>query len=578
MPKCVCPTSGGRRRIAVLVLLLSCSAFVLKSADADKTRPTVSGKNGVVATDQTECSIIGRDVLKKGGHAADAAVAATLCVGVVSPIDSGLGGGGFILVMPAKGEAKVFDMREIAPGRASKDMFSKMTQAERKHSPLAIAVPGQLAGLYTIHQKYGKLPWESVVKPAENLARRGFKVSQSLFHKMVDAESAIMSDEDLRSVFAPYGEILAEGQTLRLRKLADTLAAIAKHGMKDFYNGSIADSLATYIQQKKGIITKEDFQKYRVIVREPLVTRVLGHRILTVPPPASGGAVVISILKTLSKYNNKGVSAPLLVHRTVEALKYALALRMRLGDPGFVNISSALNSMISDSTAEKVKNLINDNKTFDPPHYRSKWAQLNDHGTSHLCIVDRDRNVVTMTTSINTKWGSRIMSPSTGIFLNNQMYDFSVPSSKGVPGAPANYVSAYKRPLSSMAPIILEKEGKVRAVIGSAGGILIPDAVSQVLINFIILKKLSYDSVKAPRFYHKLYPNKLLYEKYTSFSGDEYIYPSATISELSRKGHSVSAVTAMTTCQFVIQRLKGNKSGLLVAISDPRKSGFPAAY
>ncbi|XP_012831092.1 PREDICTED: gamma-glutamyltranspeptidase 1-like [Erythranthe guttata] len=576
----------------------------------------VSGKNGVVATDQTECSIIGRDVLKKGGHAADAAVAATLCVGVVSPIDSGLGGGGFILVRLANGEAKVFDMREIAPGRASKltsteiarvahvpsmwplnvelynaqcllgrrnvmwsdtsfsspisilkslilhipnepDMFSKMTRAERKHSPLAIGVPGQLAGLYTIHQKYGKLPWELVVKPAENLARRGFKVSQSLFNKMVNAESTIMSDEDLRSVFAPYGEILAEGQTLRLRKLADTLAAIAKHGMKDFYNGSIADSLATYIQQKKGIITKEDFQRYRVIVREPLVTRVLGHRILTVPPPASGGAVVISvviILKTLSKYNNKGVTASLLVHRTIEALKYALALRMRLGDPGFVNISSALNSMISDNTAERVKNLINDNRTFDPPHYRSKWAQLNDHGTSHLCIVDRDRNVITMTTSINTKWGSRIMSPSTGIFLNNQMYDFSVPTSKGAPGAPANYVSAYKRPLSSMAPIILEKEGRVRAVIGSAGGILIPDAVSQ------------------------LYPNKLLYEKYTSFSGDEYIYPSATISELSRKGHTVSAVTAMTTCQFVIQRLKGNKSGLLVAISDPRKSGYPAAY
>ncbi|KAK6123007.1 hypothetical protein DH2020_043254 [Rehmannia glutinosa] len=478
----VCPNS--RHGLAILFLPLLFSAFVLKSGHANSRGERVEADQGVVATDETECSKIGKNVLYRGGHAVDAAVAATLCIGVVSPADSGLGGGGFILVRPAKGDAKVFDMRETAPGRASKDMFSKMNETEWKVGPLSIAIPGQLAGLYTIHQQYGKLSWESLVKPAENLARTGFKISQSLFQKMASAESIIMADEELRN-----------------------------------------------------------------------------------------------ILKALSKSNVKDVSSPLLVHRTVEALKYALALRMNLGDPGFVNITKTLNSMISDATAEYVKNHIDDKKTFDPPHYGSKWSQVNDHGTSHICIVDRHRNVVTMTTSINTRWGSKVMSESTGIFLNNQMYDFSIPTSKVRPGAPANFISPFKRPLSSMAPIVLLKGGQVRAVIGSAGGLLIPDAVTQVLVNFFVRKKHVFTAVKAPRFYHRLYPNVLLYENYSSHSGDRYGYCDQTLTELRKKGHNLKQATSgMTTCQFVVQVLEGKKSGQLIAVSDPRKGGFPAGY
>ncbi|KAI3454591.1 hypothetical protein Pfo_011254 [Paulownia fortunei] len=428
------------------------------------------------------------------------------------------------------------------------DMFSKMNETEWKLGPLSIAVPGQPAGLYTVHKQYGKLPWGSLVKPAETLAREGFKISQSLSQKMASAESIIMADEELRSIFAPNGELLIEGQTIRLRKLGDTPAGIAKHGMNIFYNGSAAQSLAEDIKRLH-VVTKEDLQKYRVITWEPLVAHVLGYKMLTVPPPASGGAVVILILKTLSKYNAKGVPTPLLVHRTIEALKYAHALRMDLGDPGFVNISNALKSMISDSTAENLKNLINDNKTFDPPHYGSK--------------------------SINTRWGSKVMSPSTGIFLNNQMYDFSIPTSKVRPGAPANFVSPFRRPLSSMASIILEKGGRVRAVIGSAGGLLIPDAVTQVLLNFFILKKHAFDAVKAPRFYHRLYPNVLLHENYSSGGGDRYAYSFETLKELKKKGHQFrKATSCMTTCQFVVQILERKKTGQLVAVSDPRKGGF----
>ncbi|PIN04908.1 Gamma-glutamyltransferase [Handroanthus impetiginosus] len=574
MFQCVCPKL--EQILAIIFLSLSL-AFPVKSADAGRGE-RVEVNNGVVATDETECSRIGRDTLARGGLAVDAAVAATLCIGVLGPADSGLGGGGFILVRSANGEAKVFGMIEMAPGRANK----------WKVSPLSIAVPGQLAGLFTVHKLYGKLPWTSLVKPAEALARKGFNVSRSLFHKMATAESNIMANEELRSIFAPNGQILNQGQTVCLRKLADTLAAIAKHGMKIFYNRSIAESLAEDIKRVSGIVTKEDFQKYQVITREPLVAHVLGYKILTVPPPASGGAVVILILKTLSKYKDKDIlPTPLQVHRTIEALKYALALRMNLGDPEFVNITSTLKLMISNSTAEKLGSLIDDNKTFDPSHYGSKWDQLNDHGTNHICIVDRQHNVVSMTTSINTKWGSKVMSPSTGIFLNNQMYYFSNPTSKFRPGAPANFVSPFKRPLSSLSPVILEKGGRVRACIGSGGGLLIPDAVTQVLQNFFIVKKPSFDAVKAPRFYHR---------DYSSGIGDRYTYSSEILKELKKRGHHLRrAISGMTTCQFfsfsfffvfdelttcqsVVQILEGSKNGQLVAISDPRKGGFPAGY
>lgn len=170
-----------------------------------------------------------------------------------------------------------------------------MNETQWKLGPLSIAVPGQLAGLYTVHKQYGQLPWSSLVKPAENLARKDFKISESLYHKMVSEESTIMADEELQTIFAPDGEILAAGQTLRLKKLADTLAAIAKHGMGIFYNGSIAQSLSDDIKRINGIVTKEDLQKYRVIERKPLVANISAFKMLTVPPPASGGAMVILV-------------------------------------------------------------------------------------------------------------------------------------------------------------------------------------------------------------------------------------------------------------------------------------------
>ncbi|KAI3454590.1 hypothetical protein Pfo_011253 [Paulownia fortunei] len=558
------------RNFSILFLLLFLASNPRNAHAARGER--VAARYGVVATDETECSKIGKDILRRGGHAVDAAVAATLCLGVVSPCFSGLGGGGFMLVRSSSGNAKVFDMREMAPGRASKDMFGGDT-SNWKTGPLSIAVPGQLAGLYTAHKQYGKIQWEALVKAAENLARKGFSISQSLFKTMASAKSIIMADKELRSMF--NGELLLQGKTLRLTKLADTLAAISKHGMTIFYNGSMAQSLSEDIQKAGGIITKEDFQKYRVILRKPFVARVLGHEIVTVPPPASGGAMIILILKILSNYKATGVPISLGMHRLIEALKYALALRTNLADPGFVNVTNVLKNMISTSYAKKLKNRINDNKTFDPPHYGSKWSPLYDHGTTHICIIDSQRNIVTMTTSLNTQFGTQLVSPSTGIYLNNQMYDFSIPTSNIPPPSPANFFRPFKRPLSSMAPTIFVKDGQVMAVVGAAGGLLIPDAVTQVLMNHVSLKMDPFNAVRATRFYHMLYPNVLYHENYTSKYGDHYAYPSEILDELKKKGHVLHEVRRWTACQFVIQKLKGPNSGQLVAVSDPRKGRKP---
>ncbi|CAK9185142.1 unnamed protein product [Ilex paraguariensis] len=416
---------------------------------------------------------------------------------------------------------------------------------------LAIAVPGQLAGLYTAWKQYGRLPWKRLVSPAENLARKGFKISPYLFRQMRITESYIKADKGLREIYAPRGNLLQSGQTISNKNLANTLSEISKYGMDAFYNGSIGRNLVTDIRKAGGIVTMEDLQSYRVKFREPIVANVFGFKVFTVPPPASGGAVLILMLNILAQYSRSGLSGSLGVHRIIEALKHALAMRMNLGDPDFVDVWKVLSSMISPSFAARLKNSINDNKTFDSDYYGSKWDQVHDHGTTNLCIVDRERNVVAMTTSINTFFGSKFLSPSTGIVLNNQMNDFSIPTATVSRPAPANFIHPSKRPLSTMAPTIILKGGRLRAVIGSSGGMAIPDA---------------------------LYPNVLYYENFKSIFGDQYEASAQTRAALQKKGHTLRSTYDWTICTFIVREFDNSSSGKLVAVSDPRKGGFPSGY
>ncbi|CAA0326579.1 unnamed protein product [Arabidopsis thaliana] len=539
-------------RTATVALLLI--AF-LENAAAQKRQQSIVKYHGAVATDDGRCSEIGLSVLRQGGNAVDASVAAALCLGVVSPASSGIGGGAFMLVKIA-GKEVAYDSRETAPLLASENMYDGNVKNKNK-GPLSVGVPGEVAGLFMAWKQHGKLPWKHLVYPAEKLAAQGFRISKA-----------------------------KETRHCRNPKLALTLRQIAEYGPKAFYNGTVGVNLVRDIVKSGGIMTLKDLQSYRVKVRKPLSVDILGYRLLGMPSPSSGGAAMMLVLNILSQYGiPSGVSGSLGVHRLVEALKHAFAVRMNLADPDFVDVSKVISDMLSTNFAQGLKKKINDNKTFDPNYYGGRWDQINDHGTSHLSIIDSERNAVSLTSTINSYFGALMLSPSTGIVLNNEMDDFSIPmKSSGnltvPPPAPANFIRPGKRPLSSMTPTIALKDGKVKASVGASGGLYIIAGTTEVFLNYFFLKMDPLSSVLAPRIYHQLIPNIVLYENWTTVFSDHFEIPKETRVVLEKKGHVLTPFPGGTIVQFIVQESGASSGGMsdLVAVSDPRKGGFPSGY
>lgn len=549
-------------------------------------REVITAYHGAVATDDGRCSRIGRNILKEGGNAIDASVAAALCLGVVSPASSGIGGGAFMLVRLASGKAQAFDMRETAPLLTSQNMFAG-NSASKASGPLSIAVPGELAGLYEAWKQHGKLPWKRLVRGAEKLARRGFEVSPYLHMQMNVTKSGILSDEGLRGVFTSNGELLKPGDICFNKKLADTLGAISKYGVGAFYNGSIGLNLVKDVQKLGGVLTLKDMQKYQFRLRKPISQEIMGLQILGMPPPSSGGAAMVLMLNILSQYGLPlRLSGSLGIHRQVEALKHAFAVRMNLGDPDFVNVSKVVADMLSPKFAKELKKKIYDNMTFGISYYGGRWNQVPDHGTSHLSIVDAERNAVSMTSTLNSYFGAQILSPTTGVVLNNEMDDFSIPANGTAivpPPAPANFIHPAKRPLSSMTPTIILKGNKLKAVVGASGGAMIIAGTTEVFLNHFSKGMDPLSSVMAPRVYHQLIPNVLYYENWTTVRNDHFEVGAKTRSDLQKKGHVLRGLAGGTICQFIVHELnasidEGGISGKLIAVSDPRKGGFPAGF
>ncbi|KAJ4794169.1 Gamma-glutamyltranspeptidase [Rhynchospora pubera] len=575
----------------LLVLLLLLFAPLLPvsvsvSASAINRPEVITSTHGAVAADDARCSAAGRDALRDGGSAVDAAVTVALCLGVVSPASSGLGGGAFMLVRLSSGDAWAFDMRETAPLSSSQDMYANNNSESKSSGPLSIAVPGELAGLYKAWKRYGKLPWPKLVAPAINLAQNGFQVSRYLRVQMESAINGVLSDEGLRQVFTINGtDLLKVGDICYNKRLAKTLQKIAKQGASAFYNGSVGAGLVADVKKRGGILSMEDLRRYKVKVTRPLSADAMGLKFLGMPPPSAGGAGLILVLNILSQYGNgngipaAAVAGPLGVHRLIESLKHFFAIRPNLGDPDFIDDSKVLSDMLSPTFAAKLKNTILDNTTFGPAYYGDKWNIINEHGTSHICVVDSERNAVSMTSTINYYFGSQILSLNTGIVLNNEMDDFSVPSSNTnftsvPPPAPNNFISPSKRPMSSMTPTIVLKDGELKAVVGASGGVMIPAATIQVVFNHFALQLDPFSSVFAPRVYHKLIPNVVQYENWTTVSGDHIELPASTREELQQRGHVLQGLTSGgAISQFIVHNF-----GELTAVSDPRKGGLPAGF
>ncbi|GFP81571.1 gamma-glutamyltranspeptidase 2 [Phtheirospermum japonicum] len=561
----------------ILAIFFYISLSIRTSCHPTPRGSLVIARSGIIATEETICSNIGKEILVRGGHAVDASVAAAFCLGVVGPPFSGLGGGGFMLVRQDNGEAKVFDMLETAPRRAFKTMFNKH-KIDQIRGKLSIAIPGQLAGLYEAWSIYGKLPWNDLVKPAEDLARNGSTISNHL-HQVIDYEASMLRrDPMLRSIFTADGRPLKPGNTLIQKTLANTLSEIARTGVMAFYNGPIGQRLVNdIIRGSPGILSMDDLRKYRVKIRKPLTADVMGLQILSAPPPSSGGAVLVLVLKILEQYEiPRGVSGALGTHRTIEALKHALSMRMQLGDPDFEKMNYKLFSMLSTKTAKKLRAQINDTKTYRSDHYGDKWKQVQDHGTTHICVVDKERNVVSMSTSLNSMFGSGYMSPSTGILLNNHMFGFSIPAPFEPPPAPPNFIQPAKRPLSSITPTIILKGGRLKAVVGGAGGIFIPAAVSEVILNHFAKEMDPLSSIMAPRYYPMLHRNMLYYENY-SWMGAKYIASEGTLKFLRSRNHNmVGDRGPLSSCVLVLNNMDDDAK--LVAVVDARKGGVPAGY
>ncbi|KAG8656985.1 hypothetical protein MANES_03G029500v8 [Manihot esculenta] len=469
----------------------------------------VESEQGVVAADDGRCSEIGASMLRKGGHAVDAAVATALCVGVVNPMSSGIGGGAFMIVRSSlTSKTQAFDMRETAPSAASQNMYAN--NIEDKYSgPMSIGVPGEIAGLYEAWLQHGRLAWRTLFRPAIKLARDGFVVAPYLGLAIAYSAGKIMNDTGLKQVFAPNGKLLQAGDRCYNVELARSLEAIAEQGPQALYNGTVGEQLVKDVRKAGGILTMEDLKNYKVDVMDAMAANVMGYNVYGMPPPSSGTVGLSLVLNIFNSYGNSDAAKGNLgVHRLIEALKHTFAVRMDLGDPKFVDIHKYVSEMLSSNYAEQIRKKILDNATFPPEYYMNRWSQLRDHGTSHFCIVDGERNAVSMTTTINYYFGAGLLSPSTGIVLNDEMGDFSAPTDitpDMLPPAPANFIEPNKRPLSSMTPIIVTKDDKLVGVLGGSGGMYIIPAVIQVFINHFILGMEPLTAVQSPRVYHEVF-------------------------------------------------------------------------
>ncbi|QYT06315.1 Gamma-glutamyltransferase [Trichoderma simmonsii] len=558
-----------RSAMKPLILLLS----VLPYSKASPTPPcsTPPGvhipKQGAVASQSTVCSEIGIQLLKDGGNAVDALVGTVFCVGVIGMYHSGIGGGGFLLLRTSDGKYEFVDLRETAPAAATQDMYNDDENLSI-YSGLASGVPGELRGTEYIHNKYGALPWAHVIKPSIEVARNGFKVTEDLIStiKSTSPNNFLTEDPAWAIDFAPKGRLVRLGETMTRKRYADTLESIARHGADAFYTGPIANATIRALKAAGGIMTLEDLKNYTVAIREPLQINYRGYKLTSTSAPSSG-AVVLSALNTVSGYENFGHpdQVNLTTHRLDEAIRFAYGQRTELGDPSFVEgLDKYSKEMIAPATGAEIRSKISDFKTQNVSYYDPKGLEsLETPGTSHIVAADASGMAVSMTTTINLLFGSTLIVPETGVIMNNEMNDFSIPgvsNSFGYIPSPANYIRPGKRPLSSISPIIAETaDGKLYLALGAAGGSRIITANIQNTIHVLDSNMTTAEALASPRLHDQLVPDQ------TSF---EYAYDNRTVAFMKSLGHNV---TWVAPGQSAAQAVRLLPNGTFEAAGEPRQ-------
>ncbi|XP_033127913.1 glutathione hydrolase 1 proenzyme-like [Anneissia japonica] len=514
-------SSGKAASITLLCLCLLASILILIT----RKRESYVYKHAAVASDNAQCSRIGKDILKNGGNAVDAAVATMLCVGLHNAHSTGIGGGSFMIIKDPTKEKQIFayDFREEAPGLANENMFVNDTRRRSIFGGRAIAVPGEVKGYWAVHQNHGRIPWKDLFTPSIKLALSGFVVSKELAKFILAKKDIIKNDSSLSEVFvSPDKEILKEGNIMTRLKLARTYRRIATGGEREFYEGDLATDILKDIQDRDGIITAKDLKNYSC--KERNATSIIiaaGEKTLqmfSLPPPASG--VVLSLILNIleeyhfdvDSYEKDTVNT---YHRILEAFKFAYAKRSCLGDQDYVDVKELVKKMTSKKYAKEFQQKISE-YTHNISHYGHFFGNAEDYGTSHLSVVDEDGMAVAMTSTINTIFGSKVRGTRTGIIFNNQMDDFSTAATVNsfrVPASHSNFIKPGKRPMSSMCPsIFVDESNKVHLVIGASGGTRITTGTALAIINTLWFGKDIEHAIKEPRIHHQLYPHHILYE------------------------------------------------------------------
>jgi gamma-glutamyltranspeptidase/glutathione hydrolase len=507
--------------MAAAIVSVGVAAFA--PARAASVAP-VTAENGMVVAAQHLATQVGVEVLKRGGNAIDAAVAVGYALAVVYPAAGNLGGGGFMTIELADGRKTFLDFREMAPKGATANMYldkdGNVIKGLSTKGHLAVGVPGSVAGMEYAREKYGTMKRADVIAPALQLAEDGFVLDQGDISLLLTATDDFKGDAASAAIFLNNGKPFQVGERLTQHELAETLREISKRGTDGFYKGWVGAAIVASSQTGKGLITQEDLDNYKVRELAPVECDYRGYHVVSAPPPSSGGVVICEILNILEGYPLKdlGYHSAEAVHYQIEAMRHAYVDRNSyLGDPDFVK--NPLDRLLDKAYAAKVRAVIDPTKAGVSKDIKPGVAPHEGSNTTHYSIADKDGNAVSVTYTLNDWFGAKVTAAKTGVLLNDEMDDFTakvgVPNLYGLVQGEANSIAPGKRPLSSMSPTIVSKDGKPVMVVGTPGGSRIITAVLLTMINAIDYGMNAQEAVDMPRFHQQWLPDLTNLEDYT---------------------------------------------------------------
>ncbi|MFA9197825.1 MAG: gamma-glutamyltransferase [Aquirufa sp.] len=527
-------------------------------------KPLIEGKQGMVVSTHPAASEIGLSILKKGGNAIDAAVAVNFALAVSHPSAGNIGGGGFLVYRDKSGSVKALDYREKAPSAASRDMYldaeGKIIPGKSMTGIFSVGVPGTVAGMQEMHAKLGRLPWNELLQPAVDLARNGLVLTEKEARGLNRQRTEFMKENPGKNyLLSAEGKEWKVGDLLVQGDLANTLELILKKKAKGFYKGQTARNIVKEMKAQNGIISKKDLRHYQAVWRTPIKSQYKNYQIIGMPPPSSGGVALAQLLQMVAPYSLKkwGPTSDSTIQVMVEAERRVYADRAKwLGDPDFVKVP--VNELIDPTYATSRMSSMNFNQATKSADIQAgAFPGYESPETTHYSIVDGEGNAVSITTTLNNSYGSKVFVGGSGFLLNDEMDDFSAkagaPNLYGLIGSKANEIQPNKRMLSSMTPTIVEENGKLKMVVGTPGGSTIITSVFQVVLNTLEMGMNMQQAVEYPRFHHQWMPEKITAEP-KRFSEEQQI-------RLQTKGYTFAPVSAIGLVEGILVLPNGNLQG-----------------